>query len=86
MSKPPSISFVMGDSLRGEAAPALVLRIGINYGFGEWMKVNGELPIQELDGNKSVLRCHKIDPKRGDSFSVITKAADSWDRMIFMVR
>ena len=68
MSKTPSIGLVMGGRLRGEAAPALVLRIGINYGFGWWIKANGELPAQELDGNRSVLRCHKRNPRRGDSY------------------
>jgi hypothetical protein len=67
MSKTPSIGLVMGGRLRGEAAPALVLRIGINYGFGEWIKANGELPAQELGRNISALLWYKRDLWRGDS-------------------
>ena len=59
MLETPSISLVMGGRLRGEAVPALVLKIGTNYAFGLWIKAHGELPAQELDRNTSVLRWFK---------------------------
>ena len=56
MSKTPSTGLIMKGRQRGKGAPALVLRIGVNFGFGSWIKENGELPAQESNCNASVLR------------------------------
>ena len=66
MSKTPSFGLVWEQAARG-GAPALVLRIGIYYGFGGWIKANGELPAQELGRNISALLWYKRDLWRGDS-------------------